>query len=298
MTELHFHPLRLDDQERVRQLLLICPPSVSELTFTNLFVWNAKRKVEVAYHGEGMLLSGIWEGKRYFYPPVGYSDCASTFETMVQWGKSNGVSGIRGIPEHQKRFAKKWPGRLWHDRDNDDYLYRSETLSGLKGWRLDGKRGFIKKFHSNYRWEYRIFHKEFESDCRKLLHDWVEAKKAENPGVIEEERAIHTLFEYYADLQVAGGVLYAEDRLAGFTFGEALNSSTLVVHFEKADPEFTGSYAMINQQFSEHEAEGKFLYINREQDMGIAGIRKAKLSYTPVRLVKKINMEWDGGTNA
>jgi hypothetical protein len=95
------------------------------------------------------------------------------------------------------------------------------------------------------------------------------------------------LTDNYRVLGLSGGVVLVEGRVAAFSFGEKLNDTTFVVHFEKADPAYTGSYQIINQLFVQNEVSGRYLFVNREQDLGIEGIRKAKLSYVPVRLLKK-----------
>ena len=95
----------------------------------------------------------------------------------------------------------------------------------------------------------------------------------------------------YEKFNSRGGVICIEDKIVAYSFGEKLNKNTFVVHFEKGDPKYAGVYQTINKLFVENEVSSKFNYINREQDLGISGIRKAKLSYSPVQLIKKFNIK-------
>ena len=120
-----------------------------------------------------------------------------------------------------------------------------------------------------------------------MTEEWAEAKKEKDATVNDELSAFKEFMENYHHLSAVGGVIIIDNKIAAFSFGERLNDTTFVVHYEKADNSYTGGYQVINQLFVQNEVSGKYLFVNREEDMGNEGIRKAKLSYVPIRLIKK-----------
>ncbi len=289
MTCPDFRPVTLDDKPVFDRFFRLFPPSISEYTFTNLFMWGGVKKIEFARHQEGLLLRAESGGRRYFLPPLGYSDCTRTLSELIDCGKETGVREIALMSEHFRKHLKNPSVRIVPDRDNFDYVYRTASLALLKGWRLDGKRGFIRKFRAAYdgRWAYEPYRPELADRVRDFALKWYAERETSDPSVAAEKAAFTVFLDNFSALSVEGGTLFVDNHIAGFSFGEPLNDTTFVVHFEKADTDFTGGYQMINQQFAEHAAHEKFLFVNREQDMGHEGIRKAKQSYAPVRLLKK-----------
>lgn len=288
MQELDFKRIEIGDRQLFDRYFETFQPSISEYTFTNLFIWSDIKDIRYAKMDEGLVLKSHHHNEACFLPPMGYNDCQKTLDTLMDYGASRQIRKFRVISEHFKKYLRRPGVHITSDRANYDYVYKTASLSGLKGWRLDGKRGFIKKFRENYpSFRYDRYTPDYRKACLDLYQAWMDEKAAADPSVTEEWNAFRMFLDHFENLNAAGGVLTADGKLAGFSFGEKLNDNTFVVHFEKADTAFTGSYQMINQQFVQHEAEGKYLFVNREQDLGIEGIRKAKLSYVPIRLVKK-----------
>lgn len=292
MRELDFKPIGLPDRPVFEEIFARCQPGISEYTFTNLYVWSTSRGFRYVRHEEGLIISAEFEGRRYFMPPVGYEDCEKTFAFLLEYGPVHGIREMHGVPEYQKKYVNSSKCKIIQDRKNHDYIYKTESLSSLRGWRLDGKRGFVKKFRENYDYEYRVYDPGLKGACLDLAEKWARTKIEHDPSIQYEIDALEAFLKQSAVLPVRGGVLLVEGQVVAFSFGERLNDTTFVVHFEKADPVFIGSFQMINQQFIQHEAEGKYLFVNREQDMGIEGIRKAKLSYVPVRILKKYLLQF------
>lgn len=289
--ELDFKRIGLEDKALFSNLFSSYLPSISEYTFTNLFIWSDIKDIRFAKMDEGIVLKAFDHQQAYFLPPVGYNDCEKTMATLLEYGRSHGIGAFRNVPEHFRKYLRHPHVKLVPDRDNFDYVYKTSSLSSLKGWRLDGKRGFIKKFRENYpSFRYERYTPDYKKACLALYENWMNSRMDKDPSIQNEHRAFVSFLDHYEKLDAVGGMLLVDDKLAGFSFGEKLNDSTFVVHFEKADISFTGSYQMINQQFIGHEADGKFLFVNREQDLGIEGIRKAKLSYAPIRMIKKFRV--------
>lgn len=287
---MNFQPLSLEEKRYFDEWFRRMQPQISELTYTNLFLWQKAHDIMWAPWKEGALLLYSEGGKRYFLPPIGFQDCEKVFAEVVNIAKREGISGIIRLPEWAKRFLpdKK---RLVPQREHFDYVYKAQQLAELKGWRLDGKRAFVRKFQQTYPdWKFVVYDEQFKEGCERLLNKWL-SQHQDRPGVHEECEAIRLLLDYRTFLGVDGGVLLVQGEVVGFSFGEKLNETTFVTHFEKADTAYIGSYQMLNQQMAYHVIAPSYLFVNREQDLGIEGLRKAKKSYVPLKLVKKYSYE-------
>lgn len=194
-------------------------------------------------------------------------------------------------PENYEKLEEWFPGEyeIEYDRDLADYVYEMEKLATLSGKKLHGKRNHINKFKAMYenRWSYEKMTKDNLEECFQMALKWRndngcnddEEKNAEMCVTLNSLR----LFE---ELELTGGVLRLDGEIIAFTMGEPVSEDTFVVHIEKAYADVQGAYPMINQQFVSNEC-GEYQYINREEDTGAEGLRKAKLSYRPVFLVEK-----------
>jgi hypothetical protein len=176
-----------------------------------------------------------------------------------------------------------------YDRDNYEYIYLSEKLIKLNGDKLQSKRNHINRFkRENNDWSYaRIVSRDDLSECLRMLDKW------ENLNIAKAEQSLR--YDYIATkimidnfhyLGLVGGAIKVKGDIVAFTIGERLTDDTFVIHVEKAYSELNGAYTIINQQFVLHEAVN-FPYINREEDMGVAYLRKAKMSYDPYNLLEK-----------
>ena len=198
----------------------------------------------------------------------------------------------------EKIFAdelKKYPHAKFNvteERDNFDYVYLAQDLINLSGRKFHGKKNHLNAFQKEYpNAQYVPITTEIIPKCREELNIWAKVHKRENPDdpfIGYEQAAIHEIFDHFDKFKLKGGAILIENRVAAFTFGEKLNSDTAVIHVEKADSSIRGIYAAINQKFVETEW-ADMIYINREEDMGIEGLRKAKESYRPVKMIEKFN---------
>ena len=178
------------------------------------------------------------------------------------------------------------------ERDNFDYVYLAQDLINLSGRKFHGKKNHLNAFRKEYPdAKYLPITEEIIPKCRAELNLWSETHKRANPDdpfIGYEQAAIHEIFDHFDKFKLKGGAILLNDKVVAFTFGERLNSDTAVIHVEKADPNIRGIYVAINQNFVEHEWPD-MIYINREEDMGIDGLRQAKESYKPVKLIEKFN---------
>ena len=178
------------------------------------------------------------------------------------------------------------------ERDRFDYVYLAQDLINLSGRKFHGKKNHLNAFRKEYPdARYVSITEEIIPKCREELNNWYEIHKRANPDnsfICYEQAAIHEIFDHFDKFKLKGGAILIDDKVVAFTFGERLNSDTAVIHVEKATPEIRGIYAAINQNFVAHEW-ADMIYINREEDMGIDGLRRAKESYRPVKLIEKFN---------
>jgi len=175
------------------------------------------------------------------------------------------------------------------DRDEFDYIYNQADLANLSGKKYHSKRNFITRFETeNPDWSYEEITRKNIPDCMEIYRKWL-LSKVENPGAEVELKALSIGFDHYEELGFKGGLLRVKGAPAAFTFGELITEKCFVIHAEKALRDYTGAYAMINREFAKNTLSDYEL-INREEDLGIEGLRTAKLSYHPVMLYEKYIM--------
>jgi hypothetical protein len=176
------------------------------------------------------------------------------------------------------------------DRDQWDYVYRVRDLIELRGNRYHRKRNHIEQLRSRHDFAYRPLTAELVTACQELQDRWCDEKHCDLVATLRAEaRAVKEVLESCDALGVTGGCIEIEGRVEAFTLGELLNPETVVIHIEKANAAFHGLYQVINQQFLEQEWTD-VTYVNREQDLGIPGLRRAKESYHPYHMVEKFNV--------
>ncbi len=162
--------------------------------------------------------------------------------------------------------------RTEFDRDGSDYVYEVNALASLSGKKYHKKKNHVNRFKKNYAFTYEELTAENIPECIQMAEKWRESREM-NDSLRAEARALERAFRYYEELGFKGGVLRVEGRVAAFTFGEAVTEDTFVTHFEKALDDIPELYAVMNQQFAEH-ALAAYQYVNREEDLGVEGLRK------------------------
>ena len=164
-----------------------------------------------------------------------------------------------------------------------------EDLTSLKGKKFQSKRNHINNFKKqNPDYEYLPITPDLVPHCLRLEHKWFKANDPESEGddLTYERRSLTFALQNFEALGLTGGAIRVGTEIVAFTFGSPINHNTFGVHVEKADTSIDGAYAMINYEFANRIPE-QYIYINREEDLGIEGLRKAKLSYQPVTILEK-----------
>ncbi|MBI5583708.1 MAG: DUF2156 domain-containing protein [Deltaproteobacteria bacterium] len=285
-----FQPLSLASQRLVNDFFQRYPPEISELTFTNLFIWRNYYQFQVTVlEGFLTLLAQLPGSTPFFLPPVGQGDIKAWGATVFQYLRDQGHQPrLSRIPASLVEPLAAFPGvEVLFDRDNSDYLYRTQNLIQLSGNRYHSPKNHVNRFKKNPSWEYQPLTPERIEECLNLQEAWCRLRQCdESPSLQHEEQAILEAFKHIDVLSYRGCVIRLGGKVEAFSLGELLNPDTVVIHLEKANPEIQGLYALINQQFLEKEWSG-VPYVNREQDLGEPGLRKAKESYHPETLVEK-----------
>lgn len=290
--EINWKRPELSDKEMISSYLKKNPGRSCERTFTNIYLWSRHYGVTFAKVENAIVFRSEDEGVGYAYPAGDLEDVKRAIEILSEYSKERGLalSFYNVTPDQYEQLNAWYPGRFTveYERDYADYVYESEKLTTLSGKKLHGKRNHINKFKSLYpNWSYETLSKENVEACFQMALKW----RRENGCEEDEEKnaemcvTLNSL-RLMEELELTGGVLKVDDEVVAFTIGEAVCEDTFVVHIEKAYAHVEGAYTMINQQFVTHECQ-KYQYINREEDMGAEGLRKAKLSYRPVFLVEK-----------
>jgi hypothetical protein len=177
--------------------------------------------------------------------------------------------------------------RWFPERDYFDYIYYREDLVELKGKKYQSKRNHINKFKKEYEYEFVPITKDIVPLCLTMAEKWCKENDCkDNESLLNEKRSMKDALEHLDELGGMGGALFVGRQIVAFTYGSPINHDTYGVHVEKADTHIDGAYSIINQSFASMIPE-QYTYINREEDLGIEGLRKAKMSYNPIFLLKK-----------
>ncbi len=285
---MNFKPITLSDKKAIDACFRGNNYRVCDFCFANLWAWQAKFKTQFAIVHETLFLRFENDlGQLYYLMPIGKMPIQKAFDYIDRDIEENrSVFRMKGITEKMwLQIQQAMPNEFTYtrDRDNDEYIYLSKKLILLNGKKLQSKRNHINRFKADYPdWYYApVQTAEDCAECLSLLEKWEREHSPDGEFSLRHDFvAAKNMLDNFHELELKGGMLRANGKIVAFTVGEALSEDTFCVHVEKADSEINGAYAVINQQFVEHEAS-EFTYINREEDMGFENLRKAKMSYYP-----------------
>jgi hypothetical protein len=291
-----FKPLEIHDRDVIQGYLSAYRPQTSEWTFTNLFMWRRHYQFHWSVYRDWLLVVSLMPGAApYGLPPVGPASRLPAAHALLQW-----LEEAHGAPSRIERADQRLIGELQSStdlayestREQFDYIYRTADLIGLVGRKYHAKRNHLNKFMRSYRFAYEPLSQAHIEACLQLTDTWCQWRRCnEDLNLVGEWDAIRDALQHFDELPTEGAVILLDHRVEAFALGELLNDHTAVVHIEKANPEIPGMYTLINQQFCEHRWS-QVPYVNREQDLGEPGLRKAKLSYYPDHLVEKYRIRF------
>lgn len=267
----------------------------SDLSFANMFIWGADGKFQYTIYEDVLYIKLNFQTvPEFFWPPIPRYGSDFDYKKLMDnvydyLRRKNLPLMIRNIWEPFKEIIEKaYPGIYMEPADISwDYVYLREKLATLKGKKLHGKRNHINRFLENYPdYEYRKLNSSMYEECISVYDEWKEGKDLSEVEFANERKSVALALQNMEALGLTGGAIVIDGKIKAFSIGERIREDVQLIHIEKADAEINGLFAIINQQYVLHECEG-VTYINREEDMGVEGMRKAKRSYYPEYMVKK-----------
>ena len=297
--KMEWKKLTLEDKAQIEAYYRYEQSNSCEVSFANNILWSPFYEMEYGFI-EGMLVFLTRRnGDSVSMPLAKDEETAGNLKKVILWleeyFEKNGQAFHMHLVTKEKfeLLEQIFHGKyeIEYNRDAADYIYEAPKLISLAGKKLHGKRNHINKFKENHpNWSYEALTKENLDECLLMAEEWKARNLCGEKGEKHAEFCVtKRALKQFEELGLKGGVLRDGESIVAFTLGEELNKEMFVVHIEKAFAEVQGAYPMINQQFLIHEAS-EYKYINREDDTGAEGLRKAKLSYYPVFLQEKGNV--------
>ncbi|MBP2649956.1 MAG: hypothetical protein H6Q74_781 [Firmicutes bacterium] len=292
---INFKTITLSDKQWIDQLLAKVNKRGCEYTFTNMFIWSYKFDVKVAKVNDYLVVKlNLPAGRCYMYP-VGSGDIKPVIiELKRDAEESNHDFFMTGVDQKSvSELAELFPDCFVYEeeRSSFDYLYSVEKLAELSGRKLHGKRTHISRFiENNPDWSYEPLTQDNIQECYRMDREWYKLNPDNQYRTdLNEGNEIKRALDNYAELKLDGGILRSNGRVIGFTLGGKINEDTYDVHFEEAYKDISGAYTMINREFARYirQTYPEVVYINREDDLGMPGLRKAKQSYYPDLMIEK-----------
>lgn len=290
---IEFHRLKAEHKDAYNHILMASPPRGCEYTFANLFLWG---KQHVAFYQDCIVFFSHFYGRSVYPYPIGTGDKKAVIEDILQDARERGIPcRLTGLTDADRQDLESWfPGKfhLRTIRDSFDYVYDINDLADLKGRKFQKKRNHFNRFkaeHPNYQVvEINACNMGL---AQRMVDEWYRTRiKADPEGdYLLENIALARAFQNYGWLGLEGIMLVDEGKVLAVTIGSRMAKNTFDIHFEKALEDVDGAYAAVNCEFA------RFLrlkypdiqYLDREEDMGLEGLRKAKLSYNPHHLTEK-----------
>lgn len=288
----------LKNIEEIKEALAGNQKKCCEMSPANTVLWSSRYQTEAAFWEGNILFRSKDEKGNYSYSCnlMNASKPKEFFDQITALAvKGNQPFRMHCMVQEEMEKIEEWyPGmyQIEYLRDCSDYIYTREKLATLSGKKLHGKRNHIHRFEEqNKDWQYETITTDNVEECARMAMHWCMKNCMGEENEIEYDKIDESKLVVYAvrhmeEFGMIGGAIRVNGEIIAITLGERLTEDTFVVHFEKAFSEIQGAYPIINREFVRHEL-ADYVYVNREEDMGIEGLRKAKLSYRPDILLDK-----------
>lgn len=284
-----FHEICLEDKHIFDRYMFPDRATHSQYNFTNLFMWKHELKPVICEFNDFLCISAKYYGHRMALYPIGNSltGAKQAIDMMLDEFGENII--FAALDDNKKQVLESfYPNKFkfYENRANYDYVYLTEKLINLSGKKLHAKRNHINRFISNYNFEYKTITKNLIGACKEIENMWIENKDDMSDADKKSEfKSTMNVLENYDFLGCRGGIIFIEGKPSAYSVGEMMSDKTALIHIEKADKNIDGLYQIINQLTCKNEFSDS-VFINREEDMGLEVLRKAKLSYHPEMLWK------------
>lgn len=259
-----------------------------EYSFTTTYMWSAYYNVRVAQTPSSPIFCSEYNGRRSYLPPVGETQNELLLALRERETSRGSELHLHSVDEETlMRLQTVFPARVHakESEDDFDYLYRTEDLATLRGRAYHSKKNHIAAFSRAHDWSFELLDEHNMPEILQLSREWCEEKGGCVNSLQAEQCAIRRVLKDPAQFSLSGGLVRVEGRPVAFTLGSPISDTVFDIHVEKALSAFSGAYAVINREFAATLTAYEF--VNRENDMGIEGLRRAKLSYRPVAVLKK-----------
>ncbi|MBR2714724.1 MAG: DUF2156 domain-containing protein [Ruminococcus sp.] len=284
---LDFHTPTLEDKEWIETLAENCGQIGCDISFATTYLWRNVYNIQVCNH-DGVLYKAYFSKKQkvgYAFP-IGNKPPKEMIDEIIKDANARGVKPLIGMMNktNAEILYHLYPDtfEFTEERSDADYIYSRENLATLPGKKYHAKRNHISKFkRNNVNYCYKEIDSSNKEDAYFVAHKWHMNNKSVNT---DELKAIREALDKFEELGLFGGVLYVDGRAVAMTIASKINSTVCDVNFEKA-LDVDGAYAVINNEFAKSHDE--FLQFNREEDLGLEGLRKSKLSYHPDKILMK-----------
>ena len=289
---LEFRDIAITDKERICATLRYSQFMGCEYSFSNNMAWKRLGDSQIAFYKDFYICCSFRSpnGVPKFFLPSGSGNYKDVIQEMKKYSESLGKPlTVAGITETSlQMLSELYPGGFTYDTDDGDwdYIYNSSDLISLPGRKYHGKRNHLARFNELGAVFSEITDRDFDDCITFSTMEYNSRSAVPDHSFIAEQYAINTYFNYFGELGLKGGVIRIDGKVTAFSIGDQLNNDTFCVHIEKADTRFNGMYAGINNCFAKAAASG-YKYINREEDLGLEGLRRSKQSYHPAFLLKK-----------
>ena len=288
---LEFRKLTLADKNMIQDAVNRGDTDGSSYSFGTLYAWGDSYSIEVAQYEELILMRGNSSHGRYYVYPSGQGDIKGAVETMLEDCRKDGhvFRFVHLLENNKKTLEELFPDKFdfVYDRDSSEYVYAVENMANLPGKKFHGKKGHVNAFFRN--------HEDVHIDpitednihlCLEIQKSWLSEREDNLSALDKENLAIEKAVKNFTKLGFEGAILYADGKAVAFTMGEPLKNDTFCTHYEKTLPDYRDAFPVINNGFTKLMLSG-YKYVNREEDTGAEGLRKAKMSYYPEFLLDK-----------
>jgi hypothetical protein len=283
-----FSPVTLEDRPLFVSHYQRFPAVHSDNTFTNMVCWDQYAHYRFAHVRDSIIISSTIDGRTKFRPPIGPDD-PELLEALIVHCLQEGDDAplVLVDAEARARIEQQYPDLpLYPDRNYFEYVYRAEDLALLPGRQYLNIRRHLNRFRKNCNPVVEEIGEDNQGQVEEFLREWCEWKNCDGePFLAYEKEAVQCAISHLQELGLSGLLIRVLGRVGAISVFEPLNDTTMVVHFEKGLPDCEGIYKAINAETAER-VKDRFEFINRESDMGVSGLREAKLRYHPHHMVE------------
>jgi len=290
-----FQPVKLEDRDFFARHFAKYPQSHSDNTFSNMVCWNHYAHYQFAYIDDCVIIASTIGGITRFRPPIGPRN-PDLLKDLVKFAfeYSDEHPIVLIDPDTAEWMRKVCPAlNVLPDRNHFEYVYRTSDLADLPGKPYLKIRGQLNKFRRTCSYSVEPITRDNREDVKRFLIQWCEWRGCEgDPVLAHEKEATFFAIDHFTELDLSGLAIRVYDKIGAMALFEPLNHDTALVHFEKGMPDCDGIYKEINADTAA-ALKGRFPFINRESDLGLPGLREAKLRYHPHHMTEVYSLVRD-----